>query len=1424
MRTTSKRVVKDIVARGIGQSERRGEFAAGYGFSIIFAALLLSFTSSAFSQSLAITSPAASQNISGVSFPLTVALTSLPSVASVEYLVDGESQGIVWSAPWSIPSWNTNNRYNGPAHAVVAIARNALGAVVGTSPTITFSISNAYLEPPSYINLVSVTPSTSINSTWSGVVSLTAVFNGTNATNAKTITVFVDGDYSGSKSLNESNNGSAATTMYVALNTFQYSDGAHEVCLEVRDIAGDKLAPTIGGYPFGEWCQSVAFANTSTILLVNSIVNADYPCWAGGSCTSVSSYAAPASGTVNVTSGNAIVVCGSDFGGGSWTLSTDALGNSYTAVNSGITESNWKSQCFLATNITGGADSWTLNFGGSVSRPALLVREYSGVATSSAIDAQNSSGIAAPASCLCVIPSGTITTTNANDMLITYSLAPGVVGYGPGLNSTLDNPTAHTINYGAGTSQLLASTISGGTATFSANLSSATYGVTVLALKAASSTPVSSPSDVLLSPKDWVIPPGGTIQLTPTVANTDGTTTAVTSGMNPIYTWNNSATCTVSPTGLVTGVAFGSCAVTVVIGNAFTETIYGWVSSTNVVPFFGTDGRIHTSGGTPIWVASAFNSTPFGVFQDTNKTALQIGTAYQNAGYNTIENGPTDGNALWGTSCSNFQSALNTYINAKTSILSQFGFYFHAPATTLVTGFPSQFFVGVRGIGATCTPQSWQYLAQQWAATGRLLGIELGDEFDADYGYPAASPVISSNGPFTGGSCNTATPVVCTFNYSNPTVDYSGPNKFAIFGATTNSVLNSTVGTPGTTTTLYNYSTKFSSTFSFQAPAGASGITVTPASDPTIRIEPFAYEWETGNGGGGDYQHYQDFMTLSALVHAGGAALSAAPRAIASSTAQCGWGGLCTAAGSPPFSDYAVIYNQPAAFGTAQYVALATLRISPNNVIPQNRAYINGAGALRAFLGQTQGIAQNYGLNGQVVTGMSCVGSLCTWPSPHGIYNLVPYVTRVTFSGSANPYFNGNFYIDTCPTATTCTISRQSTTQAGLTSSIGGTITFANGNVFTSACPEASMTLWVEQNPTTCAGISSLVAHNVGSTFTMSGAQGSSAAYWNSNTFILSGYPYPYPNPAGNQAAIREVPPVSQVSGSMTGTVIVNNWNVRGQNQSVYGEIVQGPRIPFAFVMAQAITGATGHRLYIAGEDYNADNTFFAGANAFGFWNCNSSIGDNCLQAGSTLFYDEGADLVRFFNSATNANLILERMASAGYLYAPRGSAPDIGFNIESSLRQGSKGNLLLTMSFQDGAQSHPLSLAACDVPGQKKIRYTLDWRSITVTEIGAGTITDTPTWPAGGAVIYLCPNNESLEYAPPVIASLLADAPGAAKIVVQYAYSPYLLNKATGNVIDCGGGVCVLPVDRNIGPLYYRLQYLDANGLVLATSDMQTL
>ena len=67
-----------------------------------------------------------------------------------------------------------------------------------------------------------------------------------------------------------------------------------------------------------------------------------------------------------------------------------------------------------------------------------------------------------------------------------------------------------------------------------------------------------------------------------------------------------------------------------------------------------------------------------------------------------------------------------------------------------------------------------------------------------------------------------------------------------------------------------------------------------------------------------------------------------------------------------------------------------------------------------------------------------------------------------------------------------------------------------------------------------------------------------------------------------------------------------------------------------------------------------------------------------------------------------------------------------------------------------------------------------------------------------------------------------LSDIANATKIAVRYGYDQYVLD-AGNTVFDCGIGSCTLPVDQQIGPVFYRLIYLGANGNVLAISDVQT-
>jgi hypothetical protein len=126
-------------------------------------------------------------------------------------------------------------------------------------------------------------------------------------------------------------------------------------------------------------------------------------------------------------------------------------------------------------------------------------------------------------------------------------------------------------------------------------------------------------------------------------------------------------------------------------------------------------------------------------------------------------------------------------------------------------------------------------------------------------------------------------------------------------------------------------------------------------------------------------------------------------------------------------------------------------------------------------------------------------------------------------------------------------------------------------------------------------------------------------------------------------------------------------------------------------------------------------------------------------------------------------------------------------------------------------------------VPGQQKIRYLADYTGIVVSILANGVTSDTPVMTSGGTVAYLCPQNFADELQQPTITARLADVPNATKIVVRYAYLPYWVDNGTA-VADCSSGTCALPVDRQLGPVYYRLIYLNANSQILAVSAVQIL
>jgi hypothetical protein len=147
-------------------------------------------------------------------------------------------------------------------------------------------------------------------------------------------------------------------------------------------------------------------------------------------------------------------------------------------------------------------------------------------------------------------------------------------------------------------------------------------------------------------------------------------------------------------------------------------------------------------------------------------------------------------------------------------------------------------------------------------------------------------------------------------------------------------------------------------------------------------------------------------------------------------------------------------------------------------------------------------------------------------------------------------------------------------------------------------------------------------------------------------------------------------------------------------------------------------------------------------------------------------------------------------------------------------------------VNFSDSPQTRNVDLTSCAVANQPTIRYMTSWNGIAISTIAAGATMDfNAVFPAASAGIYICSNNAAAEYSPPTLSVRLADVASSSKIVVRYAYQPFLLTQTTSNTVDCStGAACLIPVDRNIGPTYYQIIYLSSSGQVLATSDVQTM
>jgi len=222
-------------------------------------------------QSISITSPAANAALTGwTGNTFSVSLTSAPSVVKVCYTVDAypaynpgidapSTLGCSISTPFSYP-YNSYWNLNGP-HQVVATAYDALGNVVATSAAVPFTTANNW--PISFAPSMTVATGTALNANWSGFATVTPTLSGSRiGTDSLVFNFSIDG-------LLQQQTTNSTATATGTLNTAQFQNGPHNVCVQVYDnTTGTSYPGSIGwsGYNGAatEWCRTVTFDNGTT--------------------------------------------------------------------------------------------------------------------------------------------------------------------------------------------------------------------------------------------------------------------------------------------------------------------------------------------------------------------------------------------------------------------------------------------------------------------------------------------------------------------------------------------------------------------------------------------------------------------------------------------------------------------------------------------------------------------------------------------------------------------------------------------------------------------------------------------------------------------------------------------------------------------------------------------------------------------------------------------------------------------------------------------------------------------------------------------------------------------------------------------------------------------------------------------------------
>lgn len=1382
-----------------------------------------------------VTSPTASQVIGNTArnrFLLTSTQVGCVSLYSVQYLLDGiELMDVARTPPYSY-DWTPYFTGNG-VHTFTAVARDAQNNILATSPAITFSVEDDLPQNNVATNCTGAV-CTDITVTTGSVSRLTipgalnwgmsvASFQGAGA-----VTVVGSPVTNGAGGASTMNLVSAATAgnLFAVAGRVQNSGQTISVS-DSRNGAYtcNTVAPDVAGGFATQWCYVKNIATGSTTITLTSS--------GGGSI--LQGYAFQLAGASTTTPAD-IVGAGNAFG----------VNQLPTSAQFNLASTN---ELILAFG------SWQGSGQTAAAGPGYTVYQES--AKGSAVET------IAPGfgwfSTMAVTA-----TVNGTHSTISKSIAVAVDGLSVGTPIVGTSPTAVTIvdttnfeNTSSHPPHTVVVTVLGGNCPGCTNGNWSSMGVWEQQFSftngALPSWLQSSADEVTLCTTSLTNCPT-TTTLTGTIVNTDGSTTAgtVTCGSGNTAVVTVTGSCTLNSTSTT-----GSALITMTETGGEVATFWANNLLANTLPHFLKNGTVSTTyiPGQSIWLSSLFTSlfcfNPLGAGQTSSfNYAAQCGSVFS-TGFNTVEDSPVAPTSYG--SAAAFISAVLADLTAKLNFYAPYNVNIHLIADSYFRG-NIALFQTMYGLNATWGPGGigpWQYVVSQWA--GHAIGISMVDETTTTFGNWPMSGIDTSGIKL--GTSYLSDPIscvsnVCTAHTAN--MGLTANNNFIIHGSgDANLDYNTSQSSPAP---LPYHASQGFGTFTFTA-AGVGTKNFTQLANPGLILEPQVdstfgasptFSPCPGGGGGGSYvgpcsnfNPYNVFKDIRTQTQAttGYPAVAWPARAGTTTTGISNWCGQTFVAGVN-MADYCEAYwSGGSSYLPTKYSLQSEIKSGEldNSVLSLVYPYMNTQTPL---IYEGLGTSNDFAFNGYPIAITSCLENTITTSVPHGLKKVLPEVTRLYVIGSSGALCDGSFYVMAAPTATTLQVLKANNSGPGSTT--GATLTFQDGTQFTGPQPFTQVS--GSNQPSNFNAITGMTCAQFKS------KRGQTFKVTNGNSTYLQGMLGGWISGANantgcgnNQTPWREL---ANFAASTGGNVFIIADNYYHQGTSWQFDSNSGPEAMFASTMSALIGTGAGVRTYGWNVDTQLCDPTLAGTgvgncfadptgNVTGVYNPQFASGNlggnNAIQGHLNAFADVANSQIGFVANST-ANLLAQRLVP--YAFQQRLASPSYGKGFKAAIRTGSLGNLLMIQAYADNSVSCTADLTRINGGGQMMYRFSATWSGIEpIVAIAANTASDTMLCAPGEFRAYIAPVQPGSELSQPTVTPNIADVTNAVKVIVQFSYSPLVFSSGSVRsqilfqTFDClASHACVLPVDRNIGTIYYRYQFLGSSNEVLATYGVETI